>query len=276
MKLSPGSNAVVSRRMVLLAPTASEAYGFGQVELSRSTHSMLMTRAQQLRGRVYLEEGLIKPSQLAYNEPYVQSTDERAWHLLSIDDDGEVFACARYVRYDYSVCFSDLAVSHSALAQSEIWGSRLRSAVESELAIARQRQISYVELGGWAIANSVRRTTEAIRIMVACYCLGSWLGGAIGASMAKLSSSAPLLRKIGGTPLVANGVELPPYYDPEWHCDLEVLRFDSTRPSAKFKACIDEFMAVLVTIPVVAPVSARSFRPIQPIADANLAHRLAS
>jgi hypothetical protein len=65
-----------------------------------------------------------------------------------------------------NVEFSDLMVSHSALAKSDRWGSALRETVEAQIATARRRNVRFAEIGGWAIARDLRCTTEAIRMLV--------------------------------------------------------------------------------------------------------------
>ena len=60
-----------------------------------------------------------------------------------------------------------------------------------------------------------------------------------------------ILRRIGGRPLEWDGAELPPYYDPHYKCDMEVLRFDSRLPSVKYQHVIDEMRAEVPMVPVI-------------------------
>ena len=64
-------------------------------------------------------------------------------------------------------------------------------------------------------------------------------------------SSAPILRRIGLSSLVAGGEELPPYYDPNYGCRMEVLQFDSRRPAAKYENWVAALAADLAHAPVV-------------------------
>jgi hypothetical protein len=80
-----------------------------------------------------------------------------------------------------------------------------------------------------------RGTTDALRIALAAYALAESLGGCIGITTATCRNrSSSILRRIGGRSLEAGGVEIPPYYDPFYRCDMEILRFDSAAPNPKF------------------------------------------
>jgi hypothetical protein len=50
-----------------------------------------------------------------------------------------------------------------------------------------------------------------------------------------------------------DGAPLPPFYEPEYRDDLEILRFDSSKPNPKYKHWIREICSSLATIPLVLP-----------------------
>jgi hypothetical protein len=64
-------------------------------------------------------------------------------------------------------------------------------------------------------------------------------------------SSAMILRRIGLTSMMADGQELPPYFDPHYNCQMEVLRFDSRQPNPKYAALVSEISELLAVAPVV-------------------------
>jgi len=138
------------------------------------------------------------------------------------------------------------------MAQSDVWGMKLRAAVEADLRLAGARDVSYVEFGGWALAEELRCSTEGLRIALAMYGLAQNLGGCIGLSNAtRRHRSSSILRRIGGRPLMADGVELPAYYESQYSCEMEILRFDSASPNPRYEAWIDEIGAHLLTTPVI-------------------------
>ncbi|MGH9667724.1 MAG: hypothetical protein ACRD9L_25180, partial [Bryobacteraceae bacterium] len=145
-------------------------------------YEWLLAQAQRLRGRVYLEDGAIEARQLTADGRHVQKSDRASWHLLSVNESEQVLGCARYREHENRVPFRTLGVGQSALAKCKIWGPLLRSAVEHELVVARERDVPYVELGGWALSAELRCTTEAMRMVMAVYGLAQLLGGALGIS----------------------------------------------------------------------------------------------
>jgi hypothetical protein len=59
---------------------------------------------------------------------------------------------------------------------------------------------------------------------------------------------------MGGEPLEANGVPLPSYYDPRYGCEMQILRFDSRRPSETYASLVDRLCDRMTNVEVVARV----------------------
>ena len=252
MQLVPNQDAPHSR-LVLLAPPDAEIPGsFARVETSSLHHERLLRGVQRLRAKLYADDGAIRDSEVSRDGCHRQPVDQRAWHLLSLDRNDDVCGCSRYVEHPNTVVFSQLGVRKAALARSREWGMTLRTAIDAEVAQARHRGISYVEVGGWALDPAMRRSTEALRIALATYSLARLLGGCIGITTAtSRHCSAAVLRKIGGRPLQTGNIELPPYYDPQFECEMELLRFDSAEPNPRVEAWIEDLRQYLTTALVV-------------------------
>ena len=252
MKLIPGRSGRLRRRFVLLAPRYFHKANFADSAVNASLHQRLLIEAQKLRGRVALEEGAVEEWQLSADGRHIQPVDEKSWHLLTLDERGHVAACTRYLPHPNTVKFSELTVARSALATSEVWGEKFRQAIDADLALARKRKWSYVEMGGWVISEKLRCTTEAVRMVLTAYGLAQLLGGALGITTASTRrGSASILRKIGGESVLARGVELPSYYEPQHKCDMEILRFDSERPNPRYRTWIDDCRTHLEAAPVI-------------------------
>lgn len=253
MNFAPRPGSRQSRHLMLLAPSVELDTPFAaKAEFDPGAHAALLAETQRLRGRIYVGDGAIEPWQLSEDGRHIQAADADAWHLLTVDDEGCVLACTRYLPHESDVSFSELVVSHSPLARSAVWGSLLREAVEDELRKARERGFSYVEMGGWAISEELRCSTEAVRMVLTVYALAQSLGGALGITTAtSRHGSSSILRRIGGRSLEGQAIPLPPYYDPHYRCDMEILRFDSTQPEAKYVQVIEECSELLSTVPVV-------------------------
>ncbi len=165
---------------------------------------------QRLRGRLYLEDKAIRAAALTLDGRHVLPDDDRSWHLLTLDSEGAVVGCARYLLHGRGVRFDALKVSRCLWAMLP-HGAPLRLAVESELAIAQAAGLAYLEVGGWAMDRSIRCTTECLRSVLTTFAWSRTIGGALGiATATERNGSASILQRLGGQPLQWEGSELPP------------------------------------------------------------------
>jgi len=210
-----------------------------------------MSSMQRLRGSIYLEDGAIRRDSLTMDGRHISPVDEKSWHVLSVDEAGQVCACLRYLEERKAARFDDLWVRHAAAVQSAK-GPRYRHAVEQEMLRARELGLSFGEVGGWAVARDRRWTLEPVRILLATYGLLELLGGCAGVATATVRhGSATILRRIGLSPLLSDGGCFPPYFDPHYGCEMELLRFDSRFPDRKYRAAVSEFEIGLKSAPVI-------------------------
>jgi hypothetical protein len=213
----------------------------------------MLSQVQRLRGRIYVHDGALERSQLTRDFRHVQRVDEESWHLIVLDREKRVGGCVRYCPHKPEQPVSMLGVFDSALAHSDIWGDKLRRAVYADVECARGRGFEFLELGGWAITEQLRSTTEALRMTLSIWGFARMLGGALGITTATTRHhSSSILRKIGGQSLAVDGVELPAYYDPQYRCEMEVLRFDSAAPNPRYEGWIEECRAHVGTVLVLA------------------------
>ncbi|SRR5581483_9615683 len=247
------SASPLHERIVLLAPSSSQVPdAFARPEVNRAQHERLLKEMQRLRGEIYLADGAIQPWQLTADGRHRQGADERAWHVLALNQHGRVCGCLRFLQHKPGVSFQEMNVRHSALAICDRWGGRLERAVEAELRLARDSKLFYAEVGGWAIAEDRRCTSEALRIALSTYGLAMLLGGSLGITTATVRhGSSSILRRIGGRPLVWDGAALPPYYDPQYRCEMELLRFDSRSPEPKYSSWVAELQEQLTLATVI-------------------------
>lgn len=253
------------RRLVLLAPPGAELpRAFRNVPTETSGHSDLLEEIQRLRGRTYLQDEAIGPDELTPDGRHVTDEDWRAWHLVTLRH-GRVAACVWYLSHDETTRASDLRVNSCALAGMPEWNAPLQQAVESELARARQHHLRYVELGGWAVAEDNRCSGDGLVLALATYSLGRAFGGALGLTTATVRhASSHILRRLGGTSLESEGRPLPAYYDPQYGCDMEVLRFDSRQPNPRYDNVINELQQHLAKAPVMTSPAPSRVAPARP------------
>jgi hypothetical protein len=244
----------------ILPPTRIPVSGvFQNVTVNPQRHRDLMAEMQRFRGAIYAGDGAIRADDLTSDGRHKVRADEQSWHVLALGPGGRVCGCLRYLEEPHARGFDDLSVRHAALARSPMLGWRFRKAVETEMTRARQVGIGFGEVGGWAVAEEYRGTLEPLRLVLAIVALMDLRGGSAGVVTATARHhSATILRRIGLHPLQADGSDLPSYYDPQYSCEMEVLRFDSRFPNPKYREWVDQLSAGLRTSPVICPSSAAS------------------
>jgi len=264
-KLLHRNIAAVTERLVLLAPPhASLPSSFDNVDVNPDRHASFVAEMQRLRGRIYLREGALEPWQLSSDGLHQTPEDEKSWHLLMVDSSGRVDGCAWYLEHMPTVSVDRLRVRHCPLAQQPAWRKPLRNAVEMELARARHDGLGYAEVGGWAVAEDSRCTSEGLVLALAGYSLGRVLGGALGMTTATVRHcSSTILRRLGGSDLEVGDRTIPSYYDPRYKCDMELLRFDSRRPNPRYNSLVELLREKLADVLVIAA----DLRPARPACD---------
>jgi hypothetical protein len=238
--------------IILPPPGARVPTNFRRIEFDNHRHRTLLAGMQRLRGKAYLDDGAISRQELTIDGRHQLVDDESCWHVLSLSDDGRVTACLRYLDERHSTGFRALWVSRAALARCPRQGWKLRLAVQSRVDRARATMLGFGSVGGWAVAPEQRRTTEPVAIILATYGLLELLGGCLGVATATFRhQSAAILRKIGLSTLTWSGDALPPYHDPKYGCQMEVLEFDSRSPNPKYRQAVEELKTALLDAPVV-------------------------
>lgn len=254
--------AGVDERIVLVAPAASSVSDFFRnVDVDASRHTELLHDVQRFRGQIYLQDGAIHEHQLTADGRHETPEDERAWHVVLMNGQRKISACALYLEHENTVAIDDLRVRHSPLAAQEEWKPKLWKAIHTELARARRENLRYVELGGWAVAPEARRTSGPLTMALGVYGFSRRFGGALGMTTATFRHcSAVILQRLGGSRFEVDGTTLPPYYDPRYKCMMEMLRFDSREPNPKYVDLIDRLRdrlanALVITRPVASGLS---------------------
>ena len=149
-----------------------------------------------------------------------------------------------------------LRISESALASIGSLGRQTQGRRRTGSAVqdAAASGFSYIEVGGWAIAEKVRCTAECLRSVLAVYAWSRLVGGALGVSTAtERNGSASILKRLGGSSMQWDKSEIPAYYDPRYDCRMHMLRYDSRTPTARYEASIRGIEGVMANVPVISP-----------------------
>lgn len=241
-----------SRRFVLLAPSSTRIPAlFSRMEADWTRYWSLLHEMQRLRGKVYVQDGAIEASSLVDGRHHCEA-DSQSWHLLVMNAQDRICGCLRLHEHPKPVVLSELNVGHCALARSPEWGDALAGALKEELSFSRDGNLAFAELGGWALDEEIRGTTEALRFALATYAFWQMLGDAVCLTTATLRHcSASILRRIGGRSLNHHGVDLPVYYDPQYDCKMEILKFYSWAPNPRYAVWIRQMREELSRISVI-------------------------
>jgi hypothetical protein len=247
-------NGSPSRKLVLLAPSAARVPGlFRAKETDRRRHQGLLEQMQRLRAEVYLQDGAIDASSLVDGR-HQSELDPVSWHLLVVNEKGRVQGGARFHQHTPLAVQSDLTAARCPLAHIPEWADALNGALESELAFARDLQLPFVELGGWALGEEIRGSTEALRIALGTYAFWELMGSAVCISTAThRNCSASILRRIGGRAVRHEHRDLPTYFDSKYNCQMELLRFYSWMPNPRYHVWISQLKEEIRQVQVVAP-----------------------
>jgi hypothetical protein len=249
-------------RIVFLAPPATSVFeSFPSASIDACRYQELLGGVQRLRGAILLKEGAIEPRQLTADDRYETPEDEASWHMLLLDRQHRVGACALYLEHEGNVRFDQLRVRNCAMASDSEWRPKLIRAVEGELDRAKREGLRYVELGGWAVSEQSRGTAAPLALALAVYGFSRRADGALGMTTATVRHRASaILQRLGGSRFELDGVTLPPYYEPRYRCFMELLRFDSRRPNEKYLDLINQVHGTLARIAVIARPAGRVAR----------------
>jgi len=239
---------------VFLAPSAGAVSPiFRRVETDDAQHATLVADVQRFRGGIYLKDGAIQAQDLTADGRHLTAEDDTSWHMLLLDEERRVKACALYLEHEADVTFDQLRVRHAGMAHDTEWRPKLMRAVQSELNLAKAAGMRYVELGGWAVTQDSRGTAGPLALALAVYGFSRRGAGALGMTTATFRHcSATILKRLGGDRFEVDGQVLPPYFDSRYQCLMELLRFDSRKPNSKYLGLIDQVRDTLQRITVVA------------------------
>src|SRR5581483_4223317 len=105
-------------QLVTLAPAREAVSGrhrFKNVQASGRRYDEFLAKLQRFRGRVYCGDGAISPNELTADGRHELDIDERSWHVVAVDSDGEVCGCVRYLAESRSTDFADLWIREAAI-----------------------------------------------------------------------------------------------------------------------------------------------------------------
>lgn len=266
----------VEERLLLLAPpTRVVPAAFTQTTDRPYEHARRVKEVQRLRGDIYFTDGAVRRQDLSLDGRHQTPEDDKSWHLVMLNECNEINACTWYLEHPNTVHPDKLRISDCPAGMRKESKQTFWKAVCHEIGCARRENLGYAEVGGWAVSEENRCTPDGLVLALAAYSLGRMLGGALGLTTATVRhSSSTILRRLGGSPLEADGVPISTYYDPRYQCDMELLRFDSRRPNARYGDLVDLLTKKLAQVQVIgrSEVEVEHFEPMPTTLTPRTAH----
>jgi hypothetical protein len=242
--------SIAERLVVLSPPQASVPRLFRNITGDGRTRADFLKDLQRLRGQVYLHDGAVTPADLTLDGRHETPEDDRSWHLLMVDRRQRPTACLWYLEHEDASSIEDLRIRTSPPALNGT-GQALRASVDMEMRRARAERVAYSEVGGWASERYDQCCPEGLLLILATFGLSRMMGGALGVTTATVRhSSAAILRRLGLSYFPLGDASVPPYYDPKYGCDMELLRFDTRRSHPKYERLVAQLMNQLPDVRV--------------------------
>jgi restriction system protein len=237
-----GATGDIERWLALLAPVReSVPAAFNNVLVDVEQYRRVWRKIQQFRANA-------GPGQGDRHGNESGSPGDDAWHLVIFDQVERVAGSGWFRRHRPRPGLRDLETGTSVLARDSHWRDPFRQAIEQELARSRGERLPFGEVGGWSIRPSDSDRGPEMLLAAATYGLLGVLGGAL--AIATLPARSTALRRLGADSLESGGIVIPPYFDPDLGREMEVLRIDSRRPSAKFAPWVDRLSYRLPNVKV--------------------------
>lgn len=225
-------NETNKQALCLLAPAGGPLDGFQNVIYDRERYQSLLSEAQRLRGRVYLDDGAISADDLDSQQCYVVKDDSLSWHILLRDSTGLVVAVSRMLFFSHSngpVPIDKLHAAQLIERTSELVRAKYLCALQQFASPSCDCAPYFVECGGLAIASEMRASRNTSIFLSTYWALSRFIGAARGVGAAtERNSSADILRRFGGFSIpTQNGGSIEPFYDSVYDCMMELQGFAS-------------------------------------------------
>lgn len=242
--------------LVLVAPPGAQIPGkLSKVVRDASLYEQAIGDIQRLRGKVYREDGSIPATALDGQGRHVSEHDRQAWHIVLRNEAGQTCGVIRMAVFEHArhaVALENLQVN--SLLSRMAWYERLRftAALTEFIEDSRTLHPYFLEAGGWAVAEEYRGHASSPVLALSLWALMRLLGGGlvIGSAATK-HGSAMILKRLGGFEIPIGKTTLPPFPDPYYGCEIEILGFSSSRLNPRFEATVADIQNGFATTPVI-------------------------
>jgi hypothetical protein len=206
--------------------------GFRRDPQQRQTR---LEQIQRFRGKIYCEDGAIRPWDLDENECHRVDLDNHSWHFFILNARHEMTGCLRVAHYDGFPEVNRLKVKETLGRLHPEISEKYRKAIGAFLHESLEKGwSSFAEIGGWAVHKSAQNC-KALLLICAGWALAGLFDFVVLATAARRNNSSRILRRMGGFSLVHENTELGPVYDPYYACEIEIMGFEPTKIHPRFE-----------------------------------------
>lgn len=208
-------------------------------------YDALLCDIQRLRGNRYVADGAIPAAALDAQGRHVTAEDEHSYHLAVWN--GVVQGCLRIQLHPQAERhFTEFRVYDLIRRMPPEMAQKYHAGLEEFMCYGESRNYQITETGGWAVAEKFQFNAASLALPLARWSFSRILPRQISiAAATERNGSAEMLKRIGGWRLKLNGEELPPFYDPGYKCQMELLCFDSDILNPKFEPAVRDLQTLL-------------------------------
>ncbi len=224
---------------LLLAPANARIPSvFSRVEENKDVHEAWLTKLQQLRGKVFLEDGAIKESHLDEQGRHISKHDVLSWHYLALSPEEQLRGVMRCQVWYTSERLPELCDLNLYVLLERMQNLELRQKFTTALTTfihQPNEQACFVEISALAVDKASQGFTIGSMLGVSAYSLANIIDAyaGVGAGTDR-HHTARFYHKLGGISFrdPSNPEEiLPPFFDTGYDCQMDIMGFIDPAPS---------------------------------------------
>ncbi|MEY4530425.1 MAG: hypothetical protein RLZZ156_1146 [Deinococcota bacterium] len=231
---------------LLLAPAnARIPKVFSRVEENVQAHETWRTKLQQLRGKVFLEDGAIKESHLDEQGRHISKLDINSWHFLVMSPEEQIRGVMRTQIWYYDDRLPELCELNLYGLLERMQDLELRQKFTTALNNTMHQpndNTCFMEVSALAVDAASQGFTIGSMLGISGYSIGNIVDAyvAFGAGTDR-HHTARFYHKLGGISFRDSSnpeVVLPPFFDTGYNCQMDIMAFFKDQPTPAIKEMI--------------------------------------
>lgn len=236
-----GTGIFKDNHFLLLAPANARIPSvFSRVEDNVKAHEAWLTKLQQLRGKIFLEDGAIKESQLDDQKRHVSKLDIDSWHFLVLGPEENLRGLMRCQIWYYDDRLPKLCELNLYGLLERMQDLELRQKFTTALNDFMHQpndNTCFMEVSALAVDAASQGFTIGSMLGISGYSIANIVDAyaAVGAGTDR-HHTARFYHKLGGMSFKDPNnpeVVLPPFFDTGYDCQMDIMGFKEPAPAIK-------------------------------------------